>query len=189
MFSSDTLEALIRSHGLLIMTPLVILEGPLVTVIAGYLARLHYFSLSAVFIMVLAVEVFGDILFYSLGRWVINADGQPPGWLARLGLTQARLEKMVKSFEHKGGRLLVIAKLTHSAGALVLTGAGMARMPLGPFLFYNILAAIPKSLFLLSIGWMFGDVLAQVNNGLQYVSLFLLIVLGVAMVIWLRSKR
>jgi len=121
MFSSDTLEALIRSHGLLIMTPLVILEGPLVTVIAGYLARLHYFSLSAVFIMVLAVEVFGDILFYSLGRWVINADGQPPGWLARLGLTQARLEKMVKSFEHKGGRLLVIAKLTHSAGALVLT--------------------------------------------------------------------
>jgi len=96
---------------------------------------------------------------------------------------------MVKSFDRKGGRLLVLAKLTHSAGALVLTGAGMARMPLVPFLFYNIIAAVPKSLFLLGIGWMFGDIIAQVNNWIAWVSLGLFILLAVTGVIWLKSKQ
>ncbi|MBU9808573.1 VTT domain-containing protein [Rahnella sp. SL6] len=189
MFSLETLETLIRTHGLLIMTPLAILEGPVVTVIAGYFARLGYFSVSAMFSVVMVGEVLGDIIFYSLGRWVIKADGQPPGWLARLGLTQPRLEKMVKSFDRKGGRLLVLAKLTHSAGALVLTGAGIARMPLVPFLFYNIIAAIPKSLFLLGLGWMFGDIIAEVNNWIAWVSLGLFILLAVTGVLWVRSKQ
>ncbi len=108
MFSLESLEALIRAHGLLIMTPLAILEGPVVTVIAGYFARLGYLSLTGIFAVVMAVEVFGDLLFYSLGRWVIGADGKPPRWLIRLGLTQERLEKVVSSFERKAGRLLVL---------------------------------------------------------------------------------
>ncbi|RJT34991.1 DedA family protein [Rahnella woolbedingensis] len=189
MFSLESLDALIRAHGLLIMTPLAILEGPVVTVIAGYFARLEYFSLTAIFAVVIGGEVFGDLLFYSLGRWVIRADGQPPGWLARLGLTQERLEKVVRSFDRKGGRMLVLGKLTHSAGALVLTAAGMARMPLVPFLFYNIVAAIPKTLFLLGAGWMFGDIIAQVNDWLAYASLGLFILLAVLGVIWLKSKQ
>ncbi|KAB8307196.1 MULTISPECIES: DedA family protein [Rahnella] len=189
MFALETLESLIKAHGLLFLTPLAIIEGPVVTVLAGYFVRLNYFSLSVIFAVVMAGEILGDILFYSLGRWVIGPDGQPPGWLARLGLTQPRLEKMVRSFDSKGGRLLVLAKLTHSAGALVLTGAGMARMSLIPFLFYNIIAAIPKSLFLLAIGWMFGDIIAQVNNWILYVSLGLLIVLVAAGIMWMRSKE
>jgi membrane protein DedA with SNARE-associated domain len=189
MFSLESLEALIRAHGLLIMTPLAILEGPVVTVIAGYFARLGYLNLTGIFAVVMAVEVFGDLLFYSLGRWVIGADGKPPRWLIRLGLTQERLEKVVSRFERKAGRLLVLGKLTHSAGALVLTAAGMAHMPLVPFLFYNIIAAIPKTLFLLAIGWLFGDILAEVNNWLLYASFILLIVAGGVIVNWLKSKQ
>lgn len=189
MFSLESLEALIRAHGLLIMTPLAILEGPVVTVIAGYFARLGYLSLTGIFAVVMAVEVFGDLLFYSLGRWVIGADGKPPRWLIRLGLTQERLEKVVSSFGSKGGRILVTGKLTHSAGALVLTAAGMARMPLMPFMFYNIIAAIPKTLFLMAIGWLFGDMLAEVNSWLLYFSFILLIVMGGLIVNWLKSKQ
>jgi membrane protein DedA with SNARE-associated domain len=189
MFSLDSLDALIRAHGLLIMTPLAILEGPVVTVIAGYFARLGYLSLTGIFAVVMAVEVFGDLLFYSLGRWVIRPDGTPPGWLTRLGLTQERLEKVVRSFDQKGGRMLVLGKLTHSAGALVLTAAGMSRMPLAPFLFYNIVAAIPKTGVLLGVGWMSGDILSQVNDWLAYASLGVFILLAVLAVIWLKSKQ
>ena len=95
----------------------------------------------------------------------------------------------MSSFERKAGRLLVLGKLTHSAGALVLTAAGMAHMPLVPFLFYNIIAAIPKTLFLLAIGWLFGDILAEVNNWLLYASFILLIVAGGVIVNWLKSKQ
>lgn len=188
MFSLDTLEGLIKAHGLLFLTPLAIIEGPIVTVIAAYFARLDYLTLSSVCAMVIIADVVGDIGFYALGRWVITADRQPPGWLSPLGITASGLQKMVGSFDHCGGRLLVFGKLTHSAGALVLTGAGMARMPLGVFIFYNTLATVPKSLFFLAIGWTFGHVISQVNGWLIVVSLAMFTVLVTAGVMWLRSK-
>lgn len=62
MFSLETLETLIRAHGLLIMTPLAILEGPVVTVIAGYFVRLGYFSLSAMLTVVMMGKCWGYCL-------------------------------------------------------------------------------------------------------------------------------
>ncbi len=50
----------------------------------------------------------------------MTPNGEPPKWLSLLGLNKARLDSVVKSFDNHGGRLLVIGKLTHSAGALVL---------------------------------------------------------------------
>ncbi|WP_236840190.1 DedA family protein [Brenneria goodwinii] len=189
MFDLQTIETLIRAHGLMLLTPLAVIEGPIVTVIAAYMARLDYFSLSAVCVIVILGDLVGDTGFYALGRWVINPEGQPPKWLARLGLSRARLEKMVSSFDNRGGRILVFGKMTHSAGAVVLAAAGMARMNFGSFLFYNTLATIPKSLFFIAVGWTFGHAIEQVDHWMVYVSLALLILVVVVGVMWLRPEK
>ncbi|MEE3650340.1 MULTISPECIES: DedA family protein [unclassified Brenneria] len=189
MLDLQTIEALIKAHGLILLTPLAVIEGPIVTVIAAYMARLDYFSLSAVCMVVILADLAGDTGFYALGRWAINSDGHPPKWLTRLGLSHARLEQMVDSFDHRGGRLLVFGKLTHSAGAVVLAAAGMARMHFGSFMLYNTVATIPKSLFFVAVGWLFGHAIEQVDHWLVYVSLALLILLVACGVLWLRQKK
>ncbi|MCZ4061420.1 VTT domain-containing protein [Pantoea sp. LMR881] len=128
----------------MLLTPLAVIEGPVVTVIAAYMARLDYFSLSAVCVMVILADLVGDIGFYALGRWVVKSGGTPPRWLARLGLNPARLQRIVDVFDSRGGRILTFGKLTHSAGAAILVAAGIARMQFSTFMFYNTLATIPK---------------------------------------------
>jgi len=76
----------------------------------------------------------------------------PQGLRRRLGRNPDRLDRLTDHFRHRGGRILVLGKLTHSAGALVLTAAGAARMPVAPFLFFNLVATVPKSLALLALG-------------------------------------
>lgn len=186
MFELQTIERLIEQHGLLLLTPLAVVEGPIVTVIAAYLARLNYFSLSAVCIVVILADLAGDLGFYSLGRWVIKSDGEPPRWLTRFGLSHARLQRMVNHFENRGGKILAFGKLTHSAGAAVLLAAGMARMRLRPFLFYNTLATIPKSLFFVAIGYAFGHFAAQVDGWIAWISLALLLLLFAGGAVWMK---
>ncbi|MDX5627563.1 MULTISPECIES: VTT domain-containing protein [unclassified Brenneria] len=189
MFELQTIEGLIAQHGLLLLTPLAVLEGPIVTVIAAYLARLDYFNLTAVCIVVILADLVGDLGFYALGRWAIKADGVPPRWLSRFGLSQARLQKMGSNFETRGGKILAFGKLTHSAGAAVLLAAGMARMRLRPFLFYNTLATIPKSLFFVAIGYAFGHFAAQVDDWIAVTSLVLLVLLLAGGMVWLKRSK
>lgn len=189
MFDLQTIETLIRAHGLMLLSPLAIIEGPIVTVIAAWLARLHYFPLSAVCVVVILADLVGDIGFYALGRWAIKPDSDPPRWLQRLGLNPVRLEKLTGSYQRQGGRLLAMGKFTHTAGAVVLTAAGMARMPFASFMLWNTLATIPKCLLFVAIGWSFGHIFAQVNDWLLWFSLAMLALLAAGGCLWYRSHQ
>lgn len=189
MIELQTIEALIRAHGLLLLTPLAVIEGPIVTVIAAYLARLDYFSLASVCVLVIVADLLGDIGFYAVGRWAIRRNGTPPRWLARVGLTPVRQQALIHQFARRGGKILTVGKLTHSAGAAVLLAAGMARMPLAAFLLWNTLATIPKSLFFVAIGYAFGHLAGQVDGWIIAISLLLLAILMTGAVIWLRTKK
>ncbi len=189
MFDLQHIEELVREYGLLLLAPLAVIEGPIVTVIAAYAARMGYFSLPAVCVIVILADLVGDAGYYSLGRWAITSNGEPPRWLSFLGLNKARLASVVTSFENHGGRLLVIGKLTHSAGAVVLAAAGMARMPFGSFLFYNAVAQVPKSLFFVAIGWSFGHVIGQVDHWIAYLSVGMLLLLVAGGVVWIKAQK
>ena len=172
MVDLDTVIHLIQSHGLLLLAPLAIVEGPIVTVIGGYLASLSLLNLAGVFIVVVLADLAGDSLLYGLGRF--GTGRLSPCWRGRLGLQSDRIARLVDHFEIKGGRTLVFGKLTHSAGAIILAAAGAARMPFGAFIWYNLLATVPKSLVFLSLGYAFGSAYAQIDNWIFRVSLVLL---------------
>ncbi|WP_369790520.1 DedA family protein [Rouxiella sp. WC2420] len=189
MFDLQSIEELVREYGLLLLAPLAVIEGPIVTVIAAYAARLGYFSLPAVCIIVILADLIGDAGYYCLGRWAIQSNGEPPKWLSFLGLNKARLATVVASFDKHGGRLLVIGKLTHSAGAVVLVASGMARMRFSHFIFYNAVAQVPKSLFFVAIGWSFGHVIGQVDHWIAYLSVGMLLLLIAGGVVWIKTQK
>ena len=56
------IAALVTAYGLIVLTPLAIVEGPIVTIIAASLAGQGLLSLKAVFVCVVLADLVGDSL-------------------------------------------------------------------------------------------------------------------------------
>ena len=186
MIGLETIVALASAHGLVLVAPLAVIEGPIVTVIAAWLASRYILDVRAVAAVVIAADVVGDLTLYALGRWGLHR--LPKRWRDRLGLNRARLLGLAKHFRAQGTRTLVIGKLTHSAGAAILVAAGLAKLRLWRFFWVNLLTTIPKSLFFVGLGYSIGAAYARIDNWISRASLVLggaLILVGV---LWLLSR-
>jgi membrane protein DedA with SNARE-associated domain len=179
--------AMIRDHGLLIIAPLAVLEGPVVSVVAGYLAKTGLIAMSQAFGVLVLADLLGDVILYGIGRRGRARVVRP--WLSRLGVTRRRLAQVVRAFRAHGGRILVLGKLTHSAGFAVLLAAGMARMPFAKFLALNLLATLPKVAFFLGLGWWFGKVSDRMGNWVLGASILIAICVLVVIATRLVARR
>lgn len=184
MFGLETVIALVKAHGIALIAPLSIIEGPIVTVIAAYLASLAYLNIYAVIVVVILGDLAGDIVLYGAGRW-----GSGAKWMAKLGLTEERLAGLTTHFQGKGARTLFIGKWTHSAGAAVLFAAGVARMPFAAFMFWNTLATVPKSLLFVAIGYSFGHLYNRIEGWIARGSAVMLTLIVAAVVLWWWNRR
>lgn len=187
MIPIGTIPQLIETYGLMLLAPLSILEGPIVTVIASYAARLGYLNIYAVFVVCVLGDLIGDSALYWIGRsgesWV------PLKWRKRLWMDEARTTRLVQHFRIRGGRTLILGKITHSAGFLVLLAAGAAKMSFNKFILFNTLGTLPKTAFFCIIGYTIGHAYTSIDGYIGRVSLILLIVISAAALGWLLHKR
>lgn len=187
MIELSVVTEILRVYGLWLLLPLAILEGPVVSVLAGWFSAIGLFDVRAAFAVMLAGDLLGDLLFYLMGRRGIAFMSR--GWRRRLGLSAARVGAMVRHFRDHGFKTLVIAKLTHAAGAAALVAAGAARMPLLPFVLANIVAAVPKVAALMALGWVFGAAIDQVEGWLARFTLVGLVVVVLGLALWWEFRR
>ncbi|MEZ5684409.1 MAG: VTT domain-containing protein [Paracoccaceae bacterium] len=155
MVNEAALMGLIDACSLGVLLPLAILEGPLISLLTGYLASRGAVPFLPAYLCLVAADLLGDLLLYLLGR---HGRMIVPGRiLRRLGLTRRRLTGLSRRFRRDGDRYLLLGKLTHSAGFAVLIAAGATHLPLARFLLINLAGSIPKTLTLLVFGWIFGE--------------------------------
>ncbi len=149
-----------------ILFPLVIIEGPIVTILAGFLASLGQFNLFICYPLIVVGDVIGDLFMYAQGRW----GGKPvvERWGRRFGIKPDLVERLEEHFKKHPGKTLVFGKISHFLGGPVLIAAGMARMSLPKFLWFNFLATLPKSLVLLLVGFYFGEAYAKFDKFFTY---------------------
>lgn len=187
MFSLDAILHLVQENGLVLLFLLAVLEGPIVSVIGAYLARLGYMDLAAVFVVVVIADLVGDMMFYGLGRAgprVLSAK-----WQHRLHLDDERVETLKSHYRDKGGRTLVLGKITHSAGMVVLAAAGAAHMNILKFLGWNLVATLPKSALFMGLGYSLGYAYKSIDGYIFKISIALLLVLVVAGGAWVLHRR
>jgi len=174
--SLNSIYTLLLHYGYFIFFPIMVLEGPIVTVIAGFLASLGYFNLFVLYLLAVAGDLVGDILYYLLGRYggtrFINK------WGKYLSIDLKNIEKLEDLYRHHGGKTLLLGKLTQVAGAAVLVAAGVARMRLRRFMLFNTIITVPKSLLFVLIGYYFGRSYAGINNFLNLLAFLTLISLA-----------
>ncbi len=187
MFTLDHALQLIQSHGLWLLAPFAVIEGPIVTVIAAYLARLGYMSLPGVYLVCVLGDLIGDALYYAIGRFgpaILN-----DRWQARLGMTAARKLTLGEHFADKGGRTLLFGKWTHSAGLPIMFASGMARMNFTQYMWYNLIGTIPKSAVFVALGYFIGDAYASIDTYIYRISLLLLVVVLAVGFWFFRNRR
>lgn len=189
MEDGSTLIALIETYSLAILLPIAVVEGPIVSVLAGYLAAQGLVGAGTACSVLVLADLVGDALLYLVGRR--SRSIRPDGLLARLGVTRRRLAGVVRRFRRDGLRYLLLGKLTHSAGFAVLIAAGAARVPPLSFLLVNLIATVPKTAALLALGWFLGEAWQRAENlllkvGLAGLGLFALFILYH---LWTRRKE
>lgn len=148
--------------------PLMVVTGPIVTVVSGSLVAAKIFNFLYAYIVIVAADMAGDSLYYMTGRWgglnFINK------WGHYFGLNAERIENLKKYFEKHGAKTLLFGKFTQIFGSIILVSAGIAKIPYATFFFYNLLATLVKSLFFLLIGFYFIQIYLRIRLYSDYIA-------------------
>lgn len=178
---------MLAAYTYVVLFPLTIVEGPIVSILAGFLCSLGFANLYLVFPMIVAGDIAGDCLWYAVGRW--GRKGFGGRWSKYLGVTPERLRRIEQHFDSHSGKTLVLGKLTHGLGALVLLGAGVAGVRLRRFVVFNLLATVPKSLALLLVGYFLGQAYGKAASALNYVALGMVALAVLSLVAYVIPRR
>lgn len=185
--SLATIFLWITRYGYLIILPVSIIEGPIITVIAAFLAHQGYFNFFIVYLVVVLGDLIGDLLFYSFGYFGKRLSNTVLGRF--FGLTDAHIKKVSDHFYIHSGKTIFWGKITHSLGWAVLPAAGMAKMPIGRFLWFNLLGTLPKSLAFMLIGYYLGYAYKNIDSYISKTALILFFILAIGILVYSRRKK
>ncbi len=174
----------------LLLFPILVVEGPIITVIAGFLVSVGDLNFLRTYALAVTADLIGDSLYYAVGR--LGAHRVIDRWGKYLGVTWCQVEKVKRHFDRHVGMSLVLGKLTHGVGGLILLVAGVAEVPYGVFLWFNLVGTLPKSLLFLLVGFYFGHGYEKINTYLNDVALvtgFAVLVAGLAFLLYGAKDR
>lgn len=171
--------SLLYTYSYLVLFPLVVIEGPVVTIIAGFLVSLGFMDFVPTYLTIVSADLTGDMLYYSAGRWWLNKTYK--GVFNFFNIKLTLVHKLEEAVKKNKGPFLFFGKLSHAIGGIILFAAGSAEVPVKDFLGFNFLATLPKSLILLAVGYYFGSTVSSFRKALDYtvVGLFVLTILMV----------
>jgi len=156
----------LSEYGYWIVLPLMIIEGPIVTLIAAFMASLGVFNIYFIFILSILGDVLGDVIFYGLGRkggmHFVHKVGK------YIGITERLVVKMEKFFVNHGGKTIVAVKSTTGLCWATFVAAGIVKMPFRKFVGYSLLGGLVWSGFLVIMGFFFGYLYAQIVDYINY---------------------
>lgn len=169
MFTLQGIIAWIIQYKYAVMLPIAVVEGPIVTVLGGFLSAHGILNAYIVYGVSLLGDIIGDLLYYALGRW--GRETFLMKWASFVGVTKERIKKLELHFEQHSGKTLILGKISHGIGSVVLIAAGASKMPVGKFVWYNLVSSLPKSLAFILIGYYFGEAYKRISAYIDYTAL------------------
>ena len=157
----------LQHYGYWIMLPLMIIEGPIVTIAAALLASLGAFNVYVVLAFSIIGDIVGDIIFYSLGYKF------GMGFVKRvgkyIGITENLVLKMEKYFLLHGGKTIFAVKSTTGLCWATFVTAGIVKMDFKKFVKYSFLGGIVWSGFLVAMGYFYGYLWREIKVYIEWV--------------------
>ncbi|MDO8486778.1 MAG: VTT domain-containing protein [Candidatus Curtissbacteria bacterium] len=176
------LPVLIEQYKYWVFLPLATVEGPIVTIIGGFLVSLGVLNPFFVYLLALLGDFIGDSFFYLLGR--VSRHKRLEDIVHRFGFTMSRFERLEKHFEKHPGKTLFFGKLAIGLEMVSLVAAGAAKVPFKKYIFYVFVPTAPKSLLWLLVGFYFGGAYLVINKYLNNTTLAVAVVVPVVVVVF-----
>lgn len=180
MLNLDQIQTLLETYKYLILFPLAAVEGPIITIISGFLASSGFINPYLAYVVIVAGDLASDSAYYALGRFSSESFMRRFG--KYIGLDQARLEKANRLLHQHLHKAFILGKISHGAGPIILFIAGTVKIPYPKFLLGNLYPTLAKSLILLIAGFYFGRILINLNQYFDYLALF--VVLAAVALYW-----
>lgn len=169
-----------------VLFPIAVAEGPIVTILAGFLASQGKLGFFTAYIVIVSGDLVGDSIYYAIGRFARRSAIERWGYY--VGITPEKIERLTKHFQNNSGKTFLIGKITNVLGVIILVAAGLVKMPFKKFSLYNIVITLPKSLMLLLIGFYFGQAYVRINKYLNSTALAILVIIVLFILIYVVSR-
>lgn len=161
----------IKTIGYPTMLFLMIIEGPIATILAAFAASLGFFNIFVVFALSMLGDIIGDIILYTIGyTGGAKALTKAERILKIKPKTVAKLEKL---FLIHGKKTIFAVKSTTGLCWITFIAAGTMRMKFKEFLFGSISGGIVWSSFLVIMGYFFGYAFDKINDYIKYAGLII----------------
>jgi membrane protein DedA with SNARE-associated domain len=154
-------------YGYWMMLPLMIIEGPVVTLMSAILAKLGAFNIWLVFFFSVLGDIIGDVFLYYLGYKFGASFVEKFG--KYIGITEKLITRMKKYFAHHGGKTIFAVKSTTGLCWATFAAAGIVRMDFKKFLKYSFLGGLVWSGFLVAMGYFFGYLWREIRDSISWI--------------------
>jgi len=182
----------IKTIGYPTMLFLMIVEGPIATILGAFAASLKFFNAFIVLFLSILGDVLGDMLLYSLGFYGgLKMLNRAQGFLK---IKSATLEKIQGLFSRHGKKIIFAIKSTTGLCWITFIAAGAFKMKFKDFLLSSLLGGVVWSGFLVIIGYFFGFAFKKIYDWLAYAQyaamiVFVAFVIFYSLVTWYKKRQ
>ncbi len=177
----DQIVALLEVYKYVIMFPLVVVEGVITTIIAGFLASTGFMNIYLVIVVAVVADLVSDAVHYSLGRF--GREKLLKRWGHLVGVTDEKVVLFEKRFSKHAGKVLFVGKFLPGIDVLSIVSAGVIHVPFKTFLFFVILPSVPKFTLYAFLGYFFGSAYIKIAGLIDnFENAFMLIILVLVLI-------
>jgi len=148
--------ALLLAYRYWILFPLALVEGPVVSIIAGLLVSRGIFALVPAYIIIFLGDALPDSIYYVIGR-LSHRRNFLKRFGHRFGITEHRLAAMEYLWQHHTAKSVMLSKWAYGLSTVLLISAGLVRLPYRKYFSYVVPLAMAQSAVMLAIGYYFGS--------------------------------
>ena len=178
-----TLQSLVENYGYYGVFAGAFLEGETVLVMGGFAAHRGYLALPWVMLAAFFGSLFGDQLYFFLGR----RHGRRI--LQRFPMLRARANKVEALLARYHTPIILVMRFLYGlriAGPIVI---GMSGVPALKFVGLNIISAVVWAVLFSSVGYLFGEVLGlMLANLKRYEMAALGVIALIGITIWIAYR-
>lgn len=178
---------ILEHYKYLVIFPITVLEGPIITVIGGFLVYLGFLNGFMAYFFLALGDWVGDALHYVLGRYYSNSR-----WFRKLsgyfGYDEAKEKLIEEHFKKHPGKTVLLAKVSHGVGGLIQIVAGMAKMDFKEFMWFSLIGTLPKTLALFFVGYYLGSSYESINKYLDRVAYIVIIAVAFVIIYFVTKK-
>lgn len=153
------------------LIPLAVIEGPLLALLCGVAARFGYINPFIAWGILVAGDLFPDIVYYWLGRWGATMP-RVRAFATRTKLIRENLPDLEAAWRQNFFLALACAKLAYGVSPPLIVSIGLSGIPATRFFLSSIVIAVVYLGFLVGVGFGVGHAFGLTRGFLKNAPLY-----------------